>query len=58
MGLSFLIFYLVDQFGPGIPNGLWFIEGLAMAGGVLMAIGISLFITYLAGKKLLEKEME
>lgn len=58
MGLSFLIFYLVDQFGPGTPNGLWFIEGLAMAGGVLMAIGISLFITYLAGKKLLEKEME
>lgn len=58
MGLSFLVLYLVDQFGPGIPNGLWFMDGLAMAGGVMMAIGISLFITYFAGKKLLAKEME
>ncbi len=58
MGLSFLILYFVDQFGPGIPNGLWFLNGLAMAGGVMMAIGISLFITYFAGKKLLKKEME
>lgn len=58
MGLSFLILYFVDQFGPGISNGLWFRNGLAMAGGVMMAIGISLFITYFAGKKLLKKEME
>ncbi|MBO7563215.1 MAG: hypothetical protein J6T04_10085 [Bacteroidales bacterium] len=58
MGLSFLILYFVDQFGPGIPNGLWFLNGLAMAGGVMMAIGISLFITYFAGRKLLKKEME
>ena len=58
MGLSFLILYFVDLLGPGLPQGLWFREGLPMAGGVLMAIGISLFITYFAGKKLLAKEME
>ena len=57
MGLAFLILYFVDQFGPGVPNGLWFLDGLAMAGGVMMAIGISLFITYFAGRKLLKKEM-
>jgi len=58
MGLSFLILYFVDLLGPGLPQGLWFREGLPMAGGVLMAIGISLFITYFAGRKLLKKEME
>jgi hypothetical protein len=29
-----------------------------VAGGVLLAVGIGLFITYFVGKKMLAKEME
>lgn len=54
MGLAFIGLY----WGPGIPEGLFFEDMMPVAGGVLLAVGIGLFISYFVGKKLLAKEME
>lgn len=58
MGIAFLVLWAVDQFGPGIPKGFFFSEMLPVAGGVMLAVGIALLISYFAGKKLLAGEME
>lgn len=58
MGVAFLVLWAVDQFGPGLPKSFFFKEMLPLAGGVMLAVGIGLFISYFVGKKMLAKEME
>lgn len=57
MGTSFLCIGLLYSFHP-----TWraFLSPSLMlvAGGVLLAVGVSLFITYFTGKKMLAKEIE
>jgi len=52
LGLAFLIFYIIEG-----ENG-FFENYLPYASGALLAVGIGLFISYFAGKKMLAKEME
>ena len=51
MGLAFLILYLtkVSSFG---------FDALPYVAGVMIAVGIGLFISYFVGKKMLAKEIE
>ena len=55
MGLAFLlIFFFGKEWASNFcPTALWLI-----AGGVMVAVGIGLFITYFTGKKMLAKEIE
>ena len=58
MGVAFIIYSIVCYF---IPDGLdnFFLSNMApIAGGVLLAVGIALFVTYFTGKKMLAKEIE
>ena len=52
MGAAFLLLYIfkVTTFG--------FASFLPYAGGAMLAVGIGLFISYFAGKKMLAKEIE
>ena len=52
LGLAFLIFYIFEG-----ENG-FFENYLPYAAGALLAVGIGLFISYFAGKKMLAKEIE
>ena len=52
LGLAFLIFYIFEG-----ENG-FFGNYLPYAAGALLAVGIGLFISYFAGKKMLAKEIE
>ena len=52
MGLAFLGIYLVQG-----DNG-FFESYLPYAAGAMLAVGIGLFISYFAGKKMLAKEIE
>ena len=54
MGIAFLVFSLVDTH---IPKA-WFMKMSPLAGAILLAVGIALFISYFAGKKMLAKEIE
>lgn len=59
MGVAFLGLWAIDEFGPGIPKSFFFFqEMLPFAGGVMLAVGIGLFISYFVGKKMLAKEIE
>jgi multisubunit Na+/H+ antiporter MnhG subunit len=59
MGLAFLIFATIRYFNPGFGGGNFFFgDFLFPAGGVLLAVGIGLFASYFAGKKMLAKEIE
>ena len=58
MGVVFLLLFIVDAYGPGLPSAIILKELLPVAGGVMLAVGIGLFITYFAGKKMLAKEIE
>ena len=53
MGLAFLLLY----FFKATPD-YGFATFLPYAGGVMLAVGIGLFISYFAGKKMLAKEIE
>ena len=55
MGVAFLlIFFFGKEWADNFfPTALWLI-----AGGVLTAVGIGLFITYFTGKKIMAKEIE
>lgn len=57
IGLFFLTFYIVRLFNPAF-GGNMFGSYLLPAGGILLAVGLGLLISYLAGKKLLAKEIE
>ena len=55
MGVAFLlIFFFGKEWADNFfPTSLWLI-----AGGVMLAVGIGLFIGYFTGKKVLAKEIE
>ena len=52
MGVAFLVMYLIEG-----PDG-FFESYLPYAAGAMLAVGIGLFISYFAGKKMLAKEIE
>lgn len=52
VGLAFIVLYLIEG-----PNG-FFENYLPYAAGVMLAVGIGLFISYFTGKKMLAKEIE
>ncbi|MBO7575383.1 MAG: hypothetical protein J6S99_06215 [Bacteroidales bacterium] len=56
MGLAFMTLFLIDLFMPEahIMLGSW----LPVAGGVMLAVGIGLLISYFAGKKILANEIK
>lgn len=58
MGVAFLAWAVVGYFHPEYTDGRFFNHLAPVAGGVLLAVGIGLFISYFAGKKLLAKEIE
>ena len=58
MGVAFLAWGVVGYFHPEYTDGRFFNHLSPVAGGVLLAVGIGLFISYFAGKKLLAKEIE
>ena len=58
MGVAFLVLWVIDQYGSGLPNGFFLKEMLPVAVGVMLAVGIGLFISYFVGKKMLGKEIE
>jgi len=56
MGVAFLALFFLQKYNPGLPIG--FVNLLPVAGGVMMAVGIGLLVSYFAGKKLLAKDIE
>lgn len=56
MGLAFIGLYFLNQYGAGIP--VFWKETAPVAGGIMLAVGIGLFISYFVGKKMLSKEIE
>lgn len=53
MGAAFLILYFIKCDLPFFPSSY-----LPVAGAVMLAVGIGLFISYFTGKKMLAKEIE
>ena len=55
MGVAFLlIFFFGKEWATSFcPTALWLI-----AGGVMVAVGVGLFVSYFTGKKLMAKEIE
>ena len=58
MGLAFLVLAFIRVFNPEFCGEIFMGKLLLPAGCVLLAVGVGLFITYFAGKKLMEKEIE
>ena len=58
MGIAFLAFGIADTYVPTLSRGLWFMEASPLAGAILLAVGIGLFISYFTGKRMLAKEIE
>lgn len=59
MGVAFLVIAWVDFNNPQWGKGrLWFMQMSPLAGGIMLAVGIALFVSYFAGKKMLAKEIE
>ena len=56
MGVAFLTLYCIDRFVPGahIMFGSW----LPVAGGVMLAVGIGLLVSYFASKSILADEIK
>ena len=59
MGIAFLTFGIIRLYNPdfSIINS-FFAKFLLPAGGILLAVGLGLFVSYFAGKKILAKEIE
>ena len=53
MGAAFLILYFIKCDLPFFPSSYF-----PLAGAVMLAVGIGLFISYFTGKKMLAKEIE
>lgn len=58
MGIAFLTYAIVGYLNPVWLEGKMFTKLSPLAGGIMLAVGIGLFITYFAGKKMLAKEIE
>jgi len=58
MGIAFLVLGIIRAINPEFAHGIAFNPSWLPAGGVLLAVGIGLFITYFAGKNMLAKEIE
>ena len=58
MGVAFLALSLWNEFGHGLPDDLFMEDLLPVAGCVMLAVGVGLFISYFTGKRLLAKDIE
>ena len=58
MGVAFVIWAVIGYFNPDFTEGRMFNHLAPVAGGVMLAVGIGLFISYFVGKKMLAKEIE
>ena len=59
MGVAFLTLGIIRQYHPDFGGaGMMFSRWLLPAGAILLAVGVSLFVSYFAGKKLLTREIE
>lgn len=59
MGAAFLTFGIVRYFNPAFGGEDMFLQDLLIpAGAIMLAVGIGMFISYFAGKKLLAKDIE
>ena len=58
MGIGFLTLGILRAINPMFASHTFLNKFWLPAGGVLLAIGIGLFVSYFAGKKMLAKEME
>ena len=56
IGLSICITTLLLSYIGGVPT--WVIQGFIVIGGIILAVGIALFIVYFIGKRMLAKEIE
>ena len=58
MGIGFLVLGILRAIDPQFGLNTFLNKWWLPAGGVLLAVGIGLFISYFAGKKMLAKEIE
>lgn len=58
MGVAFVIYACIGYFNPEWIEGRMFAKLSPIAGGIMMAVGIGLFISYFVGKKMLGTEIE
>ena len=58
MGIAFIVWAVVGYVNPVFTDGKLFNHLAPVAGGVMLAVGIGLFISYFVGKKMLAKEIE
>ena len=58
MGIAFIVWAVVGYVNPEFTDGKLFNHLAPVAGGVMLAVGIGLFISYFVGKKMLAKEIE
>jgi len=58
MGIAFLGWAVMGYFKPEYTDGRFFNRLAPVTGGVMLAVGIGLFISYFVGKKMLAKEIE
>ena len=58
MGVAFIAWAIIGYVNPAFTDGRLFNHIAPVAGGVMLAVGIGLFISYFVGKKMLAKEIE
>ena len=58
MGIGFLVLGILRAIDPQFGLNTFLNKWWLPAGGVLLAVGIGLFISYFVGKKMLAKEIE
>lgn len=58
MGIAFIVWAVVGYYKPEFTDGKFFNHLAPMAGGIMLAVGIGLFISYFVGKKMLAKEID
>ena len=58
MGVAFIVLALVNAYAGGISFNFFPSSYVPVAGAVLLAVGIGLFISYFVSKKMLAKEIE
>jgi mannose/fructose/N-acetylgalactosamine-specific phosphotransferase system component IIC len=56
IGLSICITTLLLSYIGGVPTQV--IQGFIVIGGIILAVGIALFVVYFVGKRMLAKEIE